>query len=141
MRVPLYICSNSRHAALRMFRTMQRMYSAISITFLVVTFATNVPMKFHGTAMVNFIYGMTTLTNLIHIYLLYKCQIILPSQTLQIDWDFENEVFLVRRPKGVIGGVATLVVQPENFKQLAQDQISARKFFSPDEKNCLYYDT
>lgn len=77
---------------------------------------TNIPLKYEVPAMRSLIYGMATVTNIIHMFLLYKCQIVLPTQTLQIDWDFDNEVFIVTRPNGILGGVAKIIVQPQNFK-------------------------
>lgn len=40
----------------------------------------------------------------------------------------QHEVFIVKRPKGILGAHTQIIVQPHNFKQLQGD------------KECLYYD-
>ena len=50
--------------------------------------------------------------------------------TLAIEWDIDEEVFVVKKPKSHLGGTIKLIVKPQNFQQIND----------PDDKNCLYYD-
>lgn len=128
--VPLYICSKGRQVSIRSMQNLLKIYSGMSLVFIMISVSTYTPYRPAKVGLDGFYYIMTIICNLINCHLLYKCKISFPQMTLSIHWDMKNEHFVIHRPIGLYGGVHKLEVLPENFKQLKDNT----------DPKCLYYD-
>ena len=115
--VPLFMASRERINHVLNARRLFRMYfgstAAANVLTLVTPIATKAKMLMGTTSV---LYGMLGFSNFITIALFYALNSSIQHVTLAIEWDTEEELYIVRCPKNIFSGSINRKVKHENFQ-------------------------
>ena len=99
--------------ARRLFRMYFGSTAAANVLTLVTPIATKAKMLMGTTSV---LYGMLGFSNFITIGLFYVLNSSIRHVTLAIEWDTEEELYIVRCPKNIFSGSINHKVKHENFR-------------------------
>ena len=115
--VPLFMASRERINHVLNARRLFRMYfgstSAANVLTVVTPIATKAKMIMGTTSI---LYGMLGVSNFLTLGLFYVLNSSIRHVTLAIEWDTEEELFIVRTPKNIFSGSIDRKVKHENFQ-------------------------
>ena len=111
--IPIYICDKRILNQIRNARVFQRLYLFFLGSYGGIIAFTSIPSRLGLEVVYQGSFGLIVLMNL---FIYRRSNANCQTCCLNIEWDIDEEQFVVKMPKGPFGGVKELRIYPSNFE-------------------------